>query len=559
MTQRLSSVLIICCLATAARADERPADVQSYLQAVHRQLASSWAEVQDLATRQFPATHSVNRAGLWAEVELGLDQGGRCVRLRLSHGSGEHIFDNSAMRVAASLRGEHPPLPAGQGEGRAVLFWRFHRDARGCGPAGARLVLHRFSPGELLVRALEGKDWSRARQVLQQHGDNPTLVGILGDAGLDSDDRRLRMRALEIATTGRIEAVLQASPDDALWSKGLKVLEQSRAADALIRLLQGEVQPPVAWRQVQRPVNAKRVLELVRTLGRLDAPLPGALATRMLTSSDRQLATEAIYLTSNPTALLVARKAWAADPGMTGVVAVRWRVLSNDPKAERAIRTALAGKGRGPTLLALKRFPMPGLTPDVSELVKSTRTPWRDRVLAIQTFARIPGHSLVPLYIALRADRPEVQIAALQVVGEATGNTRSVTFRVAEVAYKTGGPVGAAALAAQSRLGHEPFRADVLRLMRRLSTGDQAVVVASLWGYGEAAMPTLRALARHEDSRIRAAVVASLKHIDTDEARQLLAATQARRSTTQTPPEPAGGALMELIQLATNPTSRSQS
>jgi len=551
MTARSLPILVSLLLLPLPSVGQQTAKVRRYLEQIHHQLAPGWAEVQQLAAERYPAGHAVNDKTLWAEVALRLDDapGG----LSLSRGSGNHLFDNSALRVMSWARRKMGPLPGGMPEGDAVLSWRFFRDGRGCEPGHARLVVRPHSPQRLLARALLRKDWRRARQIVQRHRADRRLKRLLGDAGLSCDDPQIQVLSLEIASSARIEAALASTPR--LWTDGLRVLEQRRAAAVLTRMLSREAQPPASWRKAAPPINIPHVLQLMAVLDRIEAPLPGEVALRLVAHPRVEVASEVISVSRDRAVLDAAKKAWSAHPGMTGVVAVR-RCALQDREAVGAVRKALAGKGRSLTLAALERFPLGDLAPDVANLVRDARTPPAQRVRAIRVLAKMPGFPLVPLYLALRAAQPQVQIAALEVLGRVQANKKAVTYRVAELGYRASGPVGTAALAAQARLGYEPFQSDVIRLMKRLSVRQRAQVVASLWGYGDVLVPTLKGMAEHGEPLIRAAALSSLERIQTEEARKALSVVKRGPGTRSAGQRPVDAAqqtdLLHLIRLATS-------
>jgi hypothetical protein len=520
--------------------DGQPEEVRAYLSQVYAQLQPWWHVALKKASSSYPDDHCVNNKTLEAEVVLRFEgDAARPSERSVQRRSGCALFDETVLGVFAWVR-QLPPRPASLArEGRLVLRWRFFRDERGCEPAFANLEVAPYPPEEDLSRALARKDWARAREVIAEHRA-PSVLEVLARVGLASAEPRVRRLALGIASAERVQQVLREDRSAKTWGAGVRALEAHRGGAILVGLLK-EV---AAAKDASDAARIQRVLDALR---RLQHKPSAAALDALLVHAAPAVVLAGLELAQDATVLARARPAHKGNAGMTGALATRWCSLNPDPAAERAVRQALAGPGRTMTLTALERFPLSGLTKEVAELVRAPGTSAVDRVLAIRVLARLPEAPLAALYLALNAKEAEVQIAAAKALGDTKTDRRPPTYRLSRLSQRASGPVAAAALAAQARLGYAPFLREVLRRMRALSAEEQATVVSSLWGYGEAVVPELDKLARQP--QLREAAVASLCRIPGDAARQ--ACDRAGRAAAPaSAPASQPGPLEQLLLLA---------
>jgi TonB family protein len=510
----------------------QPKQVRTYLDAAHKLMKDGWDEVRANAAAMFPPGHAANQPDRQTLVELRIDPHGKPARLRVVSSSGFRPFDNSALRVMSWVK-QMPALPESLGQGHVVLRWAFHRDQRACNPIYAKVIVHPFTPEEGMRLALDRHQWGRASQLLADHPGHPGLLALVAEVGLSSYDLRVRRMALRMAPAPQIRATL-ADPgvDPSTWSVGLRALEQRREEAAITSLLRQEVLPSSNWRQPAGAAAAKprtrRISQLIRSLSRLKAQISGDLLHRLLTDRDHDVALATLPLVHTAAPLLRARKAWAKDPTMTSALAVRRLSLGPDKAVEKVVRWALGTKHREAALRALLRFPVPRVMDAVEALVKSDKTPTTARTLAAAAMGHGTCSSIAPLYIALRASDPQVQIAAARALGKIgrRGKKKAITYRLSDLAYRGRGKVTAVALACQARVGAagmDAFRKDLLRRSRRLRKDHKALVVGSLWGYGPVVVPRLVKLADDPSPVVRAAAVRSLKRIKGPAAKGALA------------------------------------
>lgn len=552
----LLCLLLVGCAASPDTASPRPVsrppgvpfpdgmseDVRGYLTTLYGQLQPWWYVALKKAQQSFSSDHCVNDRSLEADVEVQLDDADRPAKQALQRASGCKLFDETALSVLQWMQ-KIPPRPKSlAGEGRLRLRWRFFRDKRGCEPAFARLELVPFSPEERISRALGRKDWIAARQALEEAGRSPAVLAVLARVGLGSEEPAVRRAALGVASTEQVMAMLLKDRTAAMWAAGVRVLEARRAEGTLAGLLK-------ELARLARGSDAPRIEQLLQALGRLRAPVPEVALDALLLHPAPAVLLAALDRVDGTQPLARARSALKKSPERMGALAARWCSLQEDAKAAQVVRWSLGGPGRTLTLEALLRHPVPGMVKDLEALVRA-ETPAPDRVLGIRVLSKIEAAPLASLRIALAAGPPEVKIAAARALGLAQRDRVASTYRLTAVAKSSRGEVAAACFAAQAMLGYEPFRRELLRLTRRLPEGQRAEVVASLWGYGEAAVPDLVRIARGAKGPLLEAVHASLRKIPGDAARKALDELPPPTPEPTPPSGPPPGPLEQLRLLA---------
>jgi hypothetical protein len=519
--------------------DSMPPDVQEYLSKLYEQIQPWWHAGLKKAGSSYKKDHCVHDKSLEAVVVVRFDDNDKPGRRTVERPSGCKLFDETAISLLEWLR-DIPPRPrslAGK-EGRLLLRWRFHRDGRGCEPAYAALDVEARPPEERLTRALASKDWGKAHQVLVE-SRSPSVLAVLAEAALKSDEPRARRLALGIATTARIEAVLQADGTIETWLKGIKVLESRRADAALAHLAQTKA----AARKATDVPHLKLLIDTLKRRGARPAP---AVLDALLTHPTRDVVLEAFALVKATMALKRVRKAWKKNAGMTGALAVRWCSLDREPAAQKALLKLLAGEGRNQILRALVRYPLPFVVDDLAALIRSS-APAADRVLAIRVLAKIKGAPRKALHAALLSKAPGVQIAASRALGLVPDKKPATTYRLADVARRTRDhDVIAAALAAMARLGVEKTRRDLMYLMARLPVAERGPILANMWAYGKPAVRVLVREAKKSPALIEPAM-ASLRRIQSDAARRALDELAAEAPKKPAKPAPAPTPLERLL------------
>lgn len=502
----------------------RSAAVREYLARVHAKMRFGWNEVQDGARMMYPPGHPANHPNTMAEVTIRLNADGQPTSVRMTRRSGVRVFDNSALKVAGWLR-DLPPLPAELRDGHVSITWQFYRDSRGCKPAYARITIGALSPEEALQRALERRDWARARAVLTEHGARPTVAAIIAEAGIRSGQAGLRRLALRLAPSRRVVAFLSGRGADDLWDAGVAELAERRAHGSLVYLARRYVAPRGSMRAravTSRSRDRARCLQIVRVMKRCKTRVPRALTRQLLSDHRPAVVFAALGLVRSQAVLQEVADRAKLGPDLAVAMAVRRRSLGPDARATKTIRAALRGPRQLAAVEALAAYPLRCLAPDLARLARSSRTPVAVRERALQVLAQLQTE-MGAFYVAMRGKIPRLQIAAARALATFTCNHRGISYRLADLAYTSRGQVKAEALAAQARIGLEKFLADVLWRTSRLSTPHKALVARNLWGFGAAAVPALTKMARHGESQLREAAIASLRRLDCDEARSALA------------------------------------
>lgn len=475
-----------------------------------------------MAQTMLPADHPANKRDRRVELEIKLDWHGQPDSVRVSQPSGHEDFDRSAMRAIADA-GKLPPLPPSLREQNVVLYWSFHRDPRGCSPLYARVSARRFTDEEALRRALGVGQLEQASSILARAKDRAPLIQLVAEAGLASREPRLRQLALGLASSERVAATLRDERVPRVWSAAVETLAGRKETTRLL----GELER----RAAQQPLDERRLGELLQLLAALEslhAQLGEKLLVQLLARPEPPLVLAAAGLASSAALLDAPLEKWKGRPEVSGPLAVRKRSLGSDAACDELIGKILTGEKAAPTLEALRRFPVAAFNAQVEALARNGRVPPRVRVKAVELVGAL-HLSLVPLYVALAAASPDVQIAAVRALSSMR-HKPAIAQRLADLAIRSKGMVAAEALAGLALVGEERFREDVTRRMRHLDAKGQALVAASLWSYGEEAITPLAKLLSHSSSEVRRAAAASLARIPGERARQALAASMAPAS-----------------------------
>jgi TonB family protein len=499
--------------------------VKDYLSAIHGRLDQEWNKgVRAMAAALLPPGHPANRRDRMAEIEIRLDWLGQPTGTRVSRPSGYKPYDDSALRVMSQVT-LLPPLPGSIREGHPTLYWRFHRDERGCSPLFARLDLRPLATEESMRRALARGRLDQATRILRDHRGQPSLLAIVAEAGLASDDPAARKLSLEVASSDLLAAVLDHEKSDEIWNEAVQTLAARKDSGRLVRLLDGLVQTPAKPAPGKTRVETRKLIHVLRALSQLDAHLTDGILRSLLASQEPEVVLATMALVASP-ALLdePPLKAWNSRAAVQGPLAVKKCHLGPDPAAEKIIRAVLGDRDAVATLETLMRFPVPAVNDEIEALPRKKTAPLAVRVKAIEAIAALKL-SIIPLYQSLRdAAAPEVQTAAARALGQSTGNKLALSHRLADLAQRSRGQVAAEALAALARVGDERFRLDTLRRMKLLDGKGQALVAGSLFGFGEEAVPTLSRLLEHRSPEVRAAARSSLARVPGEKAKSALAA-----------------------------------
>lgn len=499
--------------------------ILKYLRTIHKQLNDPWRNgVLIDAAKLLPPDHPANQPDLMAEIKMQLNEQGQPAGIKIFKSSGCNVFDNSALRVMSLLK-KLPPLPAQFDEGYFALHWKFFRDSRACDPQFAKFIFTPLAPEEYLRRALNREDIQLALQILEENGGKESLLVIIGEAGLASSNPQIRKLALQVASPTRVQAVLETEEASDIWEAALKALVERKISAPLLNILDQLLHPAPAWKGgiTNKPTGdiPQRIKEVLRALAKIPVTLPDSLAQQLLTHENVEVVQGAAALVGNLAILDKVIKRLRQNLATVGPLAVRKRSITADPKAEQLVRAALAGNGKISTLEALSNYPLPVFAAEIEALVKSGKTPPNVRIKAIEALAKLKS-APVPLYIALRADQAEVQMAAIKALREFPGKKLVASYRLADVAFQSKGAVAAEALTSLATLAEDHFREDTLRRMRYLDGAGQAKVAGVLWHYGETVVPILIKLLKSSHSEVRQAAMFSLARIPSEQAQEAL-------------------------------------
>ena len=210
----------------------------AYLEQVYDGIVEPWTQFLEDCRRRLPPSHPLNDATLAATAELTIDPSGALVALAID-GSGKDDFDAAAEGVARD-RAPYPRPPAGllSDDGRLHLRWRFARDVRQAGVAGAEVVVVEWGIERAVPKLLaEGKVGEAARRIGRATGDGAraelaeTVFAAAIAEGVESGDAEARRLAVEVATRIPVPA---AAP--ALRARAASAVDPGVRAGTLIAL-----------------------------------------------------------------------------------------------------------------------------------------------------------------------------------------------------------------------------------------------------------------------------------------------------------------------------------
>jgi TonB family protein len=191
----------------------------AWLDEVHERLHHRWAEgFLEQARLYLPPQHKLNDPALEATLQFGVAPDGSVRGVEVTKPSGNADFDAAARQVAGDAA-PLPPPPADllSDDGEAHVSWRFARDQRQCGVAGAAVERRRWEP-ERAVPALIAA--GRAGEAAQRVADG--LEDPNGDPGkLVPLARAAAAGALTVALTSDKDPVVRVEAARALGDAGV--------------------------------------------------------------------------------------------------------------------------------------------------------------------------------------------------------------------------------------------------------------------------------------------------------------------------------------------------
>jgi hypothetical protein len=189
----------------------------AYLERVYDGIVEPWTQFLEDCRRRLPPAHPLNDPSLVATAELTIDPSGVLVALAIA-GSGTDDFDAAVGGVVRD-RAPYPRPDAGllSDDGRLHLRWRFARDVRQAGVAGAEVVVVEWGIERAVPKLLaEGKVGEAARRIARATGDGAraelaeTVFAAAIAEGVESGDAEARRLAVEVATRTPVPAAVAA-------------------------------------------------------------------------------------------------------------------------------------------------------------------------------------------------------------------------------------------------------------------------------------------------------------------------------------------------------------
>ncbi|MBK7539035.1 MAG: HEAT repeat domain-containing protein [Myxococcales bacterium] len=304
-----------------------------YLAMLASRLAPEWRHFLDDCRLRLPAEHPLNDLRLEATASAVVDRAGAISSVELTS-SGNGDFDG-AVREVMSAVGPLPPPPAWllSDDDKLRLTWRFARDQRQAGAAGASVQwLEEPAPQVVDRRLAAGDIEGAARRVARLPEADPALR---------EQARRVLLAAVVEGFAG--QGQVQREAVMAVRRAGLRELAPllvplSQAAEPGLR-----EQAAAALAELAAPATAPVLLELLAAAR--EPALAAALARALATIGMAPAAEAAVIRLSggDRAAQLAAMSALAELPVSTALAAqiTRWST-SRDPLLRGALCTAVA-------------------------------------------------------------------------------------------------------------------------------------------------------------------------------------------------------------------------
>lgn len=181
-----------------------------YLQQVYDGLRQPWTQFLEDCRLRLPPSAPLNRGSLEAVAEIEIDPHGGLLDLRIT-GSGDDDFDTAVTEVMRD-REPYPKPPSGllSDDGHLHLRWRFARDLRQAGVAGAEVVVMQWGVDRAVPKLLaEGRVGEAARRLSLEPADRAGIQelaeSVFGAAIAEAiDGTDLAARRLAVETAARV-------------------------------------------------------------------------------------------------------------------------------------------------------------------------------------------------------------------------------------------------------------------------------------------------------------------------------------------------------------------
>lgn len=463
---------------------ERSVVGYDYVVAAEPQLQGRWQGFLENCRTRLPADHPFNEASLVVTLELELTTDGELADVRVGDTSGNAELDRVALEVVRDAgRFPAPPAELLSDDGRLHLSWRFARDDRQAGAAGAAVSRIEWPIERAVPLLVERGELARAARRIER---------AAGDGGGGES-------ALELLDTVAEAAVLRALRDDdvGVQRAALHAAATARLAAAVPRLRE------LATRAVELDLRALAVAGL------------GAVGDAQVVE------------------LLGDIVAGANDDEVRAAAARAMHTLGEGERAWQAVRpglTARDGDAYASSLFVLAHFPAPEAVPELARALEGggKRGLRLAAAAALGAAVQAAGNKASKLLLTCLEQRDAaLRAACAQALADAARagyQSRAAFWATAKLLTDADDRVRAAAAAASALLGKESFARELYRLRKETKPGVLAALADGLGAVpGEAALERLTGLAAHDEPAIRRAVARSLARRDEPAARALLA------------------------------------
>jgi hypothetical protein len=196
--------------------DDPTARGHAYLELVYDGIKEPWTSFLEECRLRLPPTDPLNKPALEARAAIEIDAHGGIIDLHLTS-SGNEDFD-AAVRSIATDRAPYPEPPADllSDDGHAHLEWRFARDVRQAGLAGAEVVVIQWPADRAVPKLLaEHHLEEAARRLLREPADAGGRLELAEqvfsaaiEEGLGATEVAARRLAIETTTRTPIPSVV---------------------------------------------------------------------------------------------------------------------------------------------------------------------------------------------------------------------------------------------------------------------------------------------------------------------------------------------------------------
>jgi hypothetical protein len=465
----------------------------AYLETLQPKLQSRWAGFLEDCRLRLPPSHALNNMTLAVTLELVLDDKGALAELRVAASSGSQELDDVAAEITRdAVPFTPPPPPLASDDDRFHILWRFARDRRQAGSAGAKLVRALWEADRAVPKFLDRGDLAEAARRLH------TAAAVQPAEGGGRSDNLIALGDRVAAA-----AILVSLGQDDLATQKAGVLAAADARLAAASAILRELAVDAVDLELRRAA--------IEALGRIgNSEAVGLLAA-------------------------IVGGEHGADTEQRGAAARALHALGASDEAWQAISPHFAAPDRrSATLAVLAQFPAPAAERELSVILFGAG-PRAERVAAaaalgaiVPTDGEAGKQAARSLVKGLKLGDAALRAACAQALGAAARAgyaSRSIYWPVVALIVKDRDErVRAAAILASAALGRDKFASEVYRLRKETGAALQLALAEALAHVpGEAALALLVTLSGSEDVAVTRAAHLSLASRDEPAARELLA------------------------------------